>query len=598
MATLRITVGVSMVFWLAAGCLGSASLHSGEPSPATAPAWSAQVDELFAKWNRSDSPGCAVGIVLRGELAYSKGFGAANLESGALNTPQTVFETASFSKSLTCACLALLMDEGKVAPDDDIRKFVPEMHLFDPPIRIQDLVRCKSGIWDQVSLPILVGWENAPAQFPHREADFFALLTGQRTLPCKPGTEFRYSSGDYFLLGQVVKRATGKSLGQFARERIFEPLEMRRTIFEEDPTRIVLGRAVGHWKPSGNDWSQWRPTACWMGGGGLQTCIEDLCRWDLNFRKSCLPRGKYLDELLQEGTLLGNRYCLDVDAYLKETDPEALRGGPPGRYRGAKRRQFTGGAWGFSTALSQYPEHGLTAICLSNCDEITAWTMNRQIADLVLADRLEPLPAKGPSKSASDEPTAEVSAADLEAKVGAYRLQDAGQIWRITLDGGALFVTDYLMKRTRLRPLATDRFDPEGPQFYATTQFVFARPEEGRPKRFSSQWDEAENRGRLEFEAVQLVQPNLEQLRDYAGEYVSDELAATYRLAVRDNGLWLRVNSRRWEELEATVRDEFIPRLREPPEGRIITFLRNESAQVTGLSIDYYRVKGVRFMKR
>ena len=146
----------------------------GEESPASLPAdLTVRVDELFAKWNRPDSPGCAVGIVHRGQLIYSKGFGSANLEYRVPNTPQTVFEVASFSKSLTCACLALLMDEGKLSPDDDLREFVPEMHAFDPPIYIRDLVRCRSGVWDQVSLPILVGWENAPLQYPHTEADFY-----------------------------------------------------------------------------------------------------------------------------------------------------------------------------------------------------------------------------------------------------------------------------------------------------------------------------------------------------------------------------------------------------------------------------------------
>ena len=142
----------------------------GDEPPASLPAdFTARVDGLFAKWNRRDSPGCAVGIVHRGQLIYSKGFGSANLEYQAPNTPQTVFGVMSFSKSITCACLALLMDEGKLAPDDDLRKFVPEMHKFDPPIRIRDMVRCRSGLWDQISLPILVGWENAPFSIPTRK---------------------------------------------------------------------------------------------------------------------------------------------------------------------------------------------------------------------------------------------------------------------------------------------------------------------------------------------------------------------------------------------------------------------------------------------
>jgi CubicO group peptidase (beta-lactamase class C family) len=91
----------------------------------------ADVDRLFAKWDRLDSPGCAVGIVSGGELIYAEGFGAANLEAGVANTPQTIFEVASASKAFTCACIALLMDEGKLHPDDELARFVPEMHKFD-----------------------------------------------------------------------------------------------------------------------------------------------------------------------------------------------------------------------------------------------------------------------------------------------------------------------------------------------------------------------------------------------------------------------------------------------------------------------------------
>ena len=62
----------------------------------------------------------------------------------------------------------MLMDEGKISPEDELRKFVPEMHRFDPPIRIQDLVRCRTGLWEQVAVPALVGWENrAPSASLH-----------------------------------------------------------------------------------------------------------------------------------------------------------------------------------------------------------------------------------------------------------------------------------------------------------------------------------------------------------------------------------------------------------------------------------------------
>ena len=157
---------------------------------------------------------------------------------------------------------------------------------------------------------------------------------------------------------------------------------------------------------------------------------------------------------------------------------------------------------------------------------------------------------------------------------------------------------DHLNAAHRLRPLGGMRFDPQGDFFYATTQFVFSRPRADAPMSFRSEWQEPDNRGSLDFIPLELVNPTPAELEKYVGDYDSDELAATYRIRVRDNALWLRINSRRWEQLDATVRDEFIPHLREPADGRILTFQRNDSGEVNALSVEYYRVKGVRFTKR
>jgi hypothetical protein len=373
---------------------------------------------------------------------------------------------------------------------------------------------------------------------------------------------------------------------------------MRRTFYEEDATRVALQRAVGHWKPKGDAWRIWRPTAYWAGGGNLNTCVEDLYRWDQAFSATRLPRGKYLNELLQEGTLLGNRYCLDVDAAVKETNPQAREDAPPGQYRGRKRRQFTGGAWGMTSAMTQFPDQEFTVICLSNSDDITAWAMNRRIADLFLADRLQPLTVRPTMRPASELPTVKLNESDLRDKVGAYRVKNRGVIWKIDLRAGGLELTNHLHDKIPLRPLSTTRFDPEGPQYYATTQFIFSPASADGPPTLTTQWDEPENRGTLNFDRVELVDPTPEQMTKYAGQYMSDELAAVYRFEVREGKLWLRVNSRRWEQLDATVCDEFIPHAREPADLRQLTFIRNEQREVTALSIDYFRIRGVRFEKR
>jgi hypothetical protein len=215
----------------------------------------------------------------------------------------------------------------------------------------------------------------------------------------------------------------------------------------------------------------------------------------------------------------------------------------------------------------------------------------------VLAEHLKAEPMGAQGVPVNEQPTVALKEADLRDKVGAFRIKKTGQIWQITLKDGTLRLTDHLLATYPLRPLSATRFDPEGP-FYASTQFVFSQKVADKRPSLVSQWNEPGNRGALECEAVDLVTPTPDQLPQYVGEYLSDELAATYRLMLRETQLWLRVNSRRWEELDATVRDEFVPHLREPGDGRIFRFLRNDKGDIAAVSADFYRVSGLRFAKR
>jgi CubicO group peptidase (beta-lactamase class C family) len=555
----------------------------------------AKVDELFSPWNRPDVPGCAVGIVRDGKLIYSKGFGTANLEDQAPNTPQTIFEIASASKSFTCACLSLLMDQGKVHPDDELSRFVPQMHKFEPPVRVGQMVQCRTGLWEPFHLMPLLGLQNLPIQSPYGEADVLTALTGQKRLPFEPGSQFRYGSGDYFLLGQIIKRVSGKSLDEFARENLFRPLGMTRTFYDEYPARVVPGRAVGHLRENGV-WHQWRGNGYWVGGGGVNTCVEDLARWDANFYDSRLPKGKYMDEFIREGTLLGNRHVLDADAYLKYVQPPKAQNSPAGQYRGLKRIQFTGGSFGMSAAVSRFPERRFTAICLSNSDELSPFTKTRELADLVLADRLQPMP-----KSATDDESKEpvqLPRAELENKVGAYRLVDEGRIWKVEIVDGDLQVVDPIKKAHKLIPLSATRFlpSPDG-RFYKSARFSFHRANVDEPYSMILESNEGGFHEVIEFRPVELVDPKSNLLNEYAGEYFSDELSANYRFMIKDGALWLRVGSRPWEQLDPTVADEFIPHVRTLPDNRIISFQR-ENGRVIGFTIAFWRVKDVRFDKR
>src|SRR5690348_14120521 len=106
-----------------------------ESNPQTA--LTAKVDQLFAAWNRPDTPGCALAIVQDGRIAYKRGYGLADLEYNVPNTPATLFHIASVSKQFTAFAIQLLAQEGKLSLDDDIRKYLPELHDFGKTITIR-----------------------------------------------------------------------------------------------------------------------------------------------------------------------------------------------------------------------------------------------------------------------------------------------------------------------------------------------------------------------------------------------------------------------------------------------------------------------------
>jgi CubicO group peptidase (beta-lactamase class C family) len=127
---------------LAPGCLP----ESAQADEATDTAIAAEVNKLFEKWDRPDSPGCALGIIRDGKVVFARGYGMADLDHGVPITTKSVFEVGSMTKSITCACLAILMDQGKLDPEDDLHKYVLEMPHYNPPITIRHLIRCECGL--------------------------------------------------------------------------------------------------------------------------------------------------------------------------------------------------------------------------------------------------------------------------------------------------------------------------------------------------------------------------------------------------------------------------------------------------------------------
>ncbi len=119
----------------------------------------AQIDHLFRPWDTNQSPGIAVAVLYRGEVIHHDGYGMANLEHAIPISSSSVFDIASVSKQFCAFAIAMLIDEGRIALDEDLRVYIPELPNFGHKITIKDLLYHTSGLRDWPGMLGLSGHE-------------------------------------------------------------------------------------------------------------------------------------------------------------------------------------------------------------------------------------------------------------------------------------------------------------------------------------------------------------------------------------------------------------------------------------------------------
>src|SRR6202166_4300972 len=222
-----------LLLWNASG---AAYKNSDEKSAAA-------VDEVFGDLTKAGSPGCALGVYRDGKIIYAKGYGLANIEENVPITPQSVFDIGSTSKQFTAASILLLEKQGKLSINDDVRKYIPELPSYGQKITILNLLNHTSGLRDYLTLMELAGINIDSVT---TDADALALINRQKALNFVPGSEWLYSNTGFFLLSLIVKRASGKTLREFAADNIFTPLEMTHTQYRDNHAALIANRALAY----------------------------------------------------------------------------------------------------------------------------------------------------------------------------------------------------------------------------------------------------------------------------------------------------------------------------------------------------------------
>jgi CubicO group peptidase (beta-lactamase class C family) len=244
--------------------LFAASVALAAPVPAAlasrqSAAPDAAVDKVFARWTEQ-TPGCAVGIAVKGRPVREQAYGMADLEHDVKNRPDTIFEAGSVSKQFTAAAVLLLAREGKLALDDPARKYVPELPDYGAPLTIRHMLQHTSGLRDWGEVASLAGWPRTTRV--HTHAHVLDIVSRQRALNFPPGTQWSYSNTGYNLAVVIVARVSAKPFAEFTRERIFEPMGMTRTSWRDDFTRVVKDRPWRTWSAAGGSSRICRSRTC------------------------------------------------------------------------------------------------------------------------------------------------------------------------------------------------------------------------------------------------------------------------------------------------------------------------------------------------
>lgn len=293
----RLSVGAALllVCWLsfpASAFAQGSALARGHESKQRA------VDALFGDVT-ADGPGVAVGVYHEGNVIYARGYGGAMPGRSSPVTAHTVFHVASVSKQFTAFAIALLVRDGKVKLDDDIRTYLPQMPDFGTPITVSDLVHHLGGLQEQNTM-FWLAQRFLSDNLKQQQA--LTLIARQRELMSAPGTRFSYSNTGYTLLAAIVHKASGQTLRQFTATRMFAPLGMRQTLFRDDASEVIPDLAEG-FVPRGEGWGRAIFGTELVGATGLHSSIDDMMKWLANFDRPRVGDAALIEQMSTPGKL-------------------------------------------------------------------------------------------------------------------------------------------------------------------------------------------------------------------------------------------------------------------------------------------------------
>ena len=479
-----------------------------------------QIDTLFKKYDASNAPGYALGIIQNGQLVFSRGYGSANLDYNIPITDSTAFYIGSMAKQFTAAALLILEAQGKLDFKAEVKTYLEDFPSYAYPITIEHLVHHISGIRETNSMQLFQGTDLKFEEVFNTD-DLYNLVIAQKELNFEPGTEYRYSSGGYAVLAKVVEQLSGLSFRDFLKQYIFEPLGMQYTIVSDNHNEVIKNRAVSYWPISDTAWERRNLVFDAYGDGGIITTVKDLVQWDKAFYQDLLGVKDFAEKMYQKGRLNSGRQI------------EYARALQIRNYKGQRMITHNGGMLGFRVDMVRFPDQKTSIILLGNSAYMNPTGDALKLADIVLKDYFSTPNVN--SSMTPDMVAKPIPSALVAQKAGYYWTDQMNYFRRLSFQNDSLFMdSGNAAYKQYLLPLSENEYYLEG---------------QGDPLKLVFTPDESVYKLTISFGPIirkfRLFDPeppqSLKEIQSYIGTYTSDELDCNYQIFKEADILYLQI---------------------------------------------------------
>ncbi|MGK0413036.1 MAG: CubicO group peptidase (beta-lactamase class C family) [Polaribacter sp.] len=522
----------------------------------------AKIDALVPTQVNDSTPGLVIGIVQKGKLIFSKGYGLANLSYGIPNDSKMVYNIGSVSKQFLGYAFAMLHVEGKLSIDDPVNKYMEDWPEFEHIVTLRHLLTHTSGYREAYTMSNLAGRIIGVDRLSREEC--LEVVRKQPQLEFVPGSRYTYNSTAWVILAEVLAKVTGHPADEWVENNILRKLEMNDTQIESYVGEVINNTAESYSYNKERGYINEESNRAIFGAAEVYTSIQDLVKWINNYRTAEIG-GKAVNDLFLDPFIFNNGLNVGLSS-------EYALGIGNSTYRGLKRYRHTGGHEAFSTQLSYYPDQDLGIITISNFGGRGRLATSK-VAELLLEEQMT-------SEEVKEYPKVEIEKNKVEQFTGFYLVPTRNNsTFNLTIVNDTLTIND----RAKLIPTSENTFLINGTNSLLKFEYLSKEKIE-----FTDQSGKKHILIRIDKWT-----PSKSELTSFEGDYWSDELETVYHVIVKEEKLTMQ---HRWNDnivLDAISKDFFKTNW-----GYTVKFNRNNEGDISGLSINSGRTLNVIFQRK